>query len=357
MRRVLVLFCAMALVLGACGARPKGSDGETPANSPAWAYYEILLDLRSDAQEEDLQYIALDLSECTLREENRDAFIALMEGYCEEHGLQLLLGTRVDLGKQGYITAGEDPDDWSRFPGGKLYKFLDTRLTKKKLETVIRGHRTDSLYPTFRVWYTAVLRGGQWRIEEVRHPQKALDAKPVIYLYPERPMQVDVTLTPRNGYFTETVPAYGTGWRVLAQPDGTLTNFADGKEYPYLFWEGISHDPWPEFAQGFLVKREELEGFLRETLAYMGLIPAEYEEFIAFWAPMLARDEYHLIYFAGEEHAARYPLGITPAPDSLLRVFMVAKPAGGDEKIAPQALEPFRREGFAVIEWGGTVLE
>ena len=61
--------------------------------------------------------------------------------------------------------------------------------------------------------------------------------KPVIYLYPTTTTNIDVSLAPQGG-FTKTEPAYGNGWHVTAQPDGTLTNLADGLTYPYLFWEG-----------------------------------------------------------------------------------------------------------------------
>ena len=181
-------------------------------------------------------------------------------------------------------------------------------------------------------------------------------AKPAIYLYPQTPTQVNVTLTLRSGYFTQTIPAYGNGWHVLARPNGKLTNLADGKTYPYLFWEAMERAPWPETKEGFVVAREDLESFLREKLAYMGLIPAEYEEFIGYWLPILSQNEYSLIYFAGEEYTSRYPLEIIPAPDSLLRVFMVARAATGNENVPQQKLKPFARKGFAVIEWGGTIL-
>jgi len=181
--------------------------------------------------------------------------------------------------------------------------------------------------------------------------------KPAIYLYPKTPTQVDVTLTLRSSTFTKTIPPYNTDWRVLAQPNGQLTNLADGKTYPYLFWEALGRKPWPEAKEGFVVHRDALESFFREKLAFIGLIPVEYEEFIDFWLPLLAQTEYILISFAGEAYTKRYPLEITPAPDSLLRVFMIARPATGREKIAPQTLQPFTRKGFAVIEWGGTLLE
>ena len=180
--------------------------------------------------------------------------------------------------------------------------------------------------------------------------------KPVIYLYPEQPTEVSVTVQPRGAHFIETIPDYGAGWRVLAQPDGTLTDLADGEQYPYLFWEASLDTPWPQLKDGFVVARADLAGFLREKLAYLGLNQAEADEFIAFWLPKLAGNAYTLIHFEGAYYDGRFPLGISPAPDSLLRVFMVARAASRYERVAPQALVPFERHGFAAVEWGGMVL-
>ena len=47
-----------------------------------------------------------------------------------------------------------------------------------------------------------------------------MDEKPVIYLYPEEETEVTVKLD-YNGTLTSTYPAYGDGWTVTAQPDGT----------------------------------------------------------------------------------------------------------------------------------------
>ncbi|MCL1951996.1 MAG: hypothetical protein FWF60_04130 [Oscillospiraceae bacterium] len=180
--------------------------------------------------------------------------------------------------------------------------------------------------------------------------------KPVIYLYPERPMEISVTVRPRDARFTETIPAYGEGWRVLAQPGGTLTDLSGGGEYPYLFWEAALEAPWPRLTEGFVVAREDLARFLGEKLRFLGLNEAEAGEFLAYWLPRLAGNEYTLVHFAGAYYDGRFPLGISPAPDSLLRVFLVAKAATGDERIAPQELVPFERKGFTVIEWGGMIV-
>ena len=47
-------------------------------------------------------------------------------------------------------------------------------------------------------------------------------------------------------------------------------------------------------------------------------------------------------------------LEITPAPDTVIRVFMTFKAADGMIRLLPQKLTAPERTGFTVIEWGGT---
>lgn len=97
--------------------------------------------------------------------------------------------------------------------------------------------------------------------------------------------------------------------------------------------------------------------FLYEKLTEIGLNTKEKSDFIMFWYPKLQEYPYIQITFAGEDYNQSAPLKITPKPDSLLRVFMVAKPLDTSIVIEPQKLEKFERKGFSVVEWGGTVLE
>ena len=175
-------------------------------------------------------------------------------------------------------------------------------------------------------------------------------AKPVLYLYPEEKMAVTVSLD-YDGTLTSTWPAYQDGWRVTAEPNGTLTD-ADGNEYSYLFWEGkdsVNYD----FSEGFCVAGEDTAAFLRETLSQIGLTPREYNEFIVYWLPRMQDNAYNLISFQSERYTDAARLTIDPAPDRLLRVFMAWKPLAAPREIAPQSFEPFAREGFTVVEWGG----
>lgn len=176
--------------------------------------------------------------------------------------------------------------------------------------------------------------------------------KPVIYLYPTSEQSVSVKLD-YNGELTCTYPEYKDGWNVIAEPDGTLTNIGDKREYSYLYWEGISKNQW-DMSKGFVVKGEDTEEFLQEKLEYMGLTPREYNEFIVYWLPIMQENKYNLITFAGEEYENVAKLNITPKPDSILRIMMLFKSLDKPIEIEEQEIKSFERKGFTVIEWGGT---
>ncbi len=180
-------------------------------------------------------------------------------------------------------------------------------------------------------------------------------SKPLIYLYPEEETEVSVKLD-YAGELTVTYPAYADGWEVTAQPDGTLTNHADGKEYSYLFWEGKSMNDF-DFSEGFVVKGEDTAGFFQEKLTEMGLTARESNEFIVYWLPRMQENQYNLVSFQWENYEEAAKLKITPEPDNILRVFMAFKGIDKPIEIPEQKLPKLTREGFTVVEWGGTEIE
>jgi len=160
-----------------------------------------------------------------------------------------------------------------------------------------------------------------------------------------------------KGRLTCTYPVYAAdGWHVTACPDGRLINQADSREYSYLYWEGLTDVPY-DFSQGFVVAGRDTAMFLQEKLAFLGLTPREYNEFIVFWLPRMQDNPYNLITFQGKAYTDSAELTITPQPDSLLRVFMAYKPLQERIEIEPQALSGFERNGFTVVEWGGTCVK
>lgn len=179
--------------------------------------------------------------------------------------------------------------------------------------------------------------------------QSNVDAKPVIYLYPEEETAITVNLD-YKGTLTTTYPAYQDGWRVMAQPDGTLTDPETGRAYYCLFWEGISDDDY-DFSSGFVVPGADTAAFLEDALAKLGLTEKEANEFIIYWLPQMEGNAYNLIAFQTDFQNAE--LTMDPAPDSLLRVFMAWKALEKPVAIEPQTLSGFERTGFTVVEWGG----
>lgn len=185
--------------------------------------------------------------------------------------------------------------------------------------------------------------------------QGQMSAKPVIYLYPEQMEEVSVELE-YDGDLTCTYPEYNGGWQVTAYPDGTLTDQETGKTYNYLFWEGTDKNEY-DLTKGFVVPGEDTAEFLEEKLTALGLNERERNEFIVYWLPRMQDNEYNLIAFQGQEYTEHARLKISPEPDSILRVFMAYQPLDEPVDVPEQELAPFVREGFTVVEWGGTEME
>ena len=184
-------------------------------------------------------------------------------------------------------------------------------------------------------------------------------AKPVIYLYPEQETKVNVQLS-FNGTLTSTYPTLPSeGWTVTAQPDGTLTD-EEGRSYRYLFWEGVADVDWKQDS-GFLVKAEDAREFLEESLTQLGLNELEQNDFITYWLPKLEKNGESFVTFAAEQYTDNAVLTVTPQPDSVLRVQMLISKVDDSnraafQKLPEQELPRFEREGFVLVEWGGTDL-
>jgi hypothetical protein len=176
--------------------------------------------------------------------------------------------------------------------------------------------------------------------------------KPIIYIYPEETMDVNVQLD-YNGELTTTYPKYNSGWNVSAQPDGTLHD-ASGRSYYALYWEGNPKEIL-KIKNGTVVSKEATIGYLEKSLATLGLNEREANEFIMFWLPYLEENSYNLIHFAGSDYTENAELIITPEPETIIRVMMVFKGLDQPINIPAQDLSKLHktRKGFTVVEWGG----
>ncbi len=177
--------------------------------------------------------------------------------------------------------------------------------------------------------------------------------KPIIYLYPEKPIDVSIFLHLNKSTLTTVYPKFlsQNQWKVQAYPNGDI--LIGNKKYPYLFWEADSYIP-QNFDKGFIVKAEEAENFLEEKLKILGLNDKESCDFITYWLPVLKKNKISLCSFQNEEFFKNFEMKIEPKPDSILRIFLSIKKLDKIIDIEEQQLEKFERKGFTVVEWGGT---
>lgn len=179
--------------------------------------------------------------------------------------------------------------------------------------------------------------------------------KPVVYLYPEKTLDASVRVFPSEGV-SVSEPLYGSGWNVQARPDGTLLNYADGKTYPYLFWEGGSDALYRTSEKGFVTSRENLSEFFDEKLPQIGLSAKEASDFEEFWIPRMeaiGKPYYFVTFLAQEEIDRIAPLVVAPTPDTVIRVMMDFRGLDQWENVPGFPLHASERKGFTVVEWGG----
>jgi hypothetical protein len=173
--------------------------------------------------------------------------------------------------------------------------------------------------------------------------------KPVIYLYPAKTTAVSVKV---DALITKSEPAYGSGWNVVAQPNGKLT-MADGTQYSSLFWEGIGHE-YPTVRSGVVVAKDKVAETLKTQLVQLGLNDQERSDFLEFWLPKMPTDPFvRLTWFGTAEMDRLAPLTVTPKPDTTIRVFLDFKGLTEPVVLPPQHLVAPRRKGFTLVEWGG----
>lgn len=213
----------------------------------------------------------------------------------------------------------------------------------------------------------------------------AIYRKPAVYLYTKTPLKVNIKLD-KSVLISYDAPKYAQnkGWNVLAYPDGKIKDLQpqytncktyDKKKlgleyakkaclannYPYVFWEGkMTKKPIPASKYGWIVKQNDLQSFLNKKLDYIGFNKAEKDEFVRFWVKWLSNEGYnrYFIYFLQTQAVNELaPMQVTPKPTSVNRIYMVAKPVTKKTGSvpAPQKLEKFKRNGFTLVEWGGTI--
>jgi hypothetical protein len=172
--------------------------------------------------------------------------------------------------------------------------------------------------------------------------------KPVIYLYPQRAETVSVKV---DADIRISQPNYSDGWKVYARPNGQLST--GGQTYDSLYWEGYGKS-YPDITSGAVVSQSELKSTLSSQLDQLGLNAKEKADFLAFWQAKLPSTPYvRLTWFGTNQVNHIAPLHISPAPDTLIRIFLDFEGLNQPINLPAQHLSHLPRKGFTVVEWGG----
>ena len=188
--------------------------------------------------------------------------------------------------------------------------------------------------------------------------------KPVIYLYPEKPTYVDVTV---SGNIVESIPLVekgrlrtatsSQGWfGVLAMPGGVL-------KYKNQYFRELYYESETKTLNapnnGMFIKTENLEEELIIQTQKLGLNSLESNEFVEYWTPRLKALNTKYIFFSildQDEKDRTDHVEIVPTPDVFIQFIAYFK--GVD---APVGVGPLQypvvpeRTGFTAVEWGGVV--
>jgi len=193
--------------------------------------------------------------------------------------------------------------------------------------------------------------------------------KPVIYLYPEKPMLVDVMVItqgkvvvsdPQIELFENSTQnnIYKGGWsQVYAFPTGLLV-YKDNI-YRELFYE-TETQKLKRPARGIALSQDNLESQLRNFITKLGLTRKDEQyEFLDWWIPKLKMIKTPYIYASILEPAEKKRLDtviISPKPDTMIEFITYFAPLTNPEEIDQLQLPPApQRKGFTAVEWGGVI--
>lgn len=182
-----------------------------------------------------------------------------------------------------------------------------------------------------------------------------LFAEPMVYLYPTIPQEVSVFV---GGLpLSATWPRHGPdGWTVHATPESHLTDVHSRWRGRSLFWEAVTRH-WSPPDQGWVVPGEALVRWFDTWLPRLGLSPDEAADMAQAWIPRFADTPWVRIGLIPQARLDDlFPLEITPTPDLVHRILLDFVPMDEPIQLKPPELPELpRRDGFVVVEWGGTI--
>lgn len=287
-----------------------------------------------------------------------DDYQSFIKKYDLESKLQ-----KKDFNTNEYLIAVLEND----YCGGHVEGIKDVIIDESKIKVTVMMYASCGFCaPSYEIFLIPITKDKIKELYDVEYAYEHVNDlkcdsnisyKPIIYLYPTKEMAVNIKLG-KPDKITSSYPKYQDSWRVIAKPTGELIDTQTNHHLYGLYWEGINDVSNPNLKIGFVVEGSETISFLEEKLALLGLTEREANEFIIYWLPQLEHNKYNYIYFESLATTNNnMPLEIEPEPDTLIRVNMLWKKLDEKITVTEQLLTTPQRQGFTVVEWGGTELK
>lgn len=253
---------------------------------------------------------------------------------------------RYSIDNDEYIAFLDDNNEFSLYSKPGKHRFM-ILLTTDFHEII-----TDSIEIQAR-YHTKILLNFKSSVRPI------LVKKPVIYLYPERDMTVNVEIDPVGQLFY-TYPAYNNGWEVYAKTNGELVH--QGQTLNYLFWEAQMSLTASTSENAIVVSKFDAESKISAALDAFGLNSKEKADFLTYWIPEILSsnsENVHLQFLYNEDCDLFGELNVSPTPDRIARIYLLWSPTKKEITTQTEFSNnlSFNRTGFTVIEWGGAEID
>lgn len=176
---------------------------------------------------------------------------------------------------------------------------------------------------------------------------------PNIYVYPKVPTAVRVRVGEKEKLMASEPPYPAQGWRVVAEPDGSLHGFPGSRlrgTWDYLFYERTVVPEQFQHESGWCVDGQTAQASIEDAMLDLGFSPPEIGDFADYWDANFPSADVITVY-PQLSHLPR--LDIQPAPDRTLRAWFVVE--DGCARVDAPVWEAFDRTGYVATEWGVVV--
>jgi hypothetical protein len=156
------------------------------------------------------------------------------------------------------------------------------------------------------------------------------------------------------GELTVTYPKIEEQWNIISDINGKIKNLKNGREYAYLYYEGIPTNNKFDLDKGFVISKDSVPKFLERKLDEIGFNYQESNDLIAYWLPELTKDKFVAIKFLFNEECDKYSrLTISPNPESEFRLMIEFINLNSKIDLKRQRMIKLDRKPYTVVEWGG----